>query len=56
MKLEEIRIFIVKFELENLGLTKKLFFQVANSLPAALKIKAPENKNRRHVASPADNK
>ena len=37
MKLEEIQIFVLKFDLENSWPNQKLFFQDANSLPAAPK-------------------
>ena len=39
MKLEGIRIFILKFDLQNHRPKQKLFLQDANYLPAALKIK-----------------
>ena len=39
MKLGKIRIFILQFDLENLGLIKNCFFQDANFLSAALTVK-----------------
>ena len=39
MKVDKIRIFILQFDLENIRLNLKVFFQDANFLPAVLKIK-----------------
>ena len=39
MKLEKIRIFILQFDLRNPRANKKLFFQDANFLPAAVTVK-----------------